>query len=657
MRKKIQTIYLRNDSSSKSLTKRALSQLILKIIYSFKISPTKKEIITELNGILGTSISNEKIDKAFELLHTDKKLFENNGKYTISSAKREQIDIAVTEYENCQKRVIENYFGPISTPTDAVVQWFEEVTIEFFNEYSSEWISDLCLTTTEAVKSKQQGIQAILDLVTSKNKYVLSKDKEWLKKQYLKFLQANDSDVSSILWAYGTSRFSSTLIIANTSADPITIEEFTNSKCILDTNILMYLDLEKSKFKNAFLSMENIFINLKIFPVYFFITRDEFSRAMDKKKVDILKAVENYPKEVIKATDDPFLQTALHRGCSSVEDFERFFDELMDIPKFFSDILDIKMLDDVELDNAITIGQKDEKLKEKINSIYKKKYHKNKSKNPLLHDSGLISGAEFARKKEKCFILSRDSSINEATLPGKNEMPLAIGLNTLINLLAIDNGGTDIDPTNCAPLFASIIKLALLPERNVFRPEDLSRMLDIETQISGLPSEELIDIAREFHHNNVTGVSEEEATLQLHRRFQSSKLELQSDLDKSKREAFFEKTEKEKFISRSDKATKKLREKYTGELMDTYEGQLRRNRIIIFCVFPAATILITYFLIHITSDDQTPWKQYVIGIALNIIAWALTDFLYLDKKLVSKYSDRVNNIAEEVEKKIREDIE
>lgn len=658
MKKKLQTIYLRVDSSSRSLTKRALAQLLLKIIYSFKNPPNKKEIIDELSGILGTVISNEKIETAFELLLTDRKIFESQNKYIISTAKREQIDIALTEYENRQKRIIESYFSPISTSTDTIVQWFEEVTIEFFNEYSSEWISDLCRTTNEAVKSKHQDIQVILDLVTDANKNILPKDKDWLKKQYIKFLQANNDDVSCILWAYGTSQFSATLIIANTSADPITIEEFTNSKCILDTNILMYLDLEKSKFKDAFLSMENIFINLKIFPVYFFITRDEFTRAMDKKKMDIIKVIENYSQEVINVTNDPFLQTALHRGCVTTEDFEQFFIQLMDIPKIFSDFLDIELHDNTELDSAIINGQKDEKLKDRINKIYKRKWNRDKSKNPLLHDAGLISGAEFVRKKEKCFILSRDSSINEAIVPVKNEMPIAIGLNTLINLLAIDNGGTDIDPTNCAPLFASIIKLALLPDRDVFRPEDLSRMLDIQTQIGNLPPEQVIDIAKEFHHNNVTGVSDEETTLQLNRRFQSAKLELQSDLDKSKRETFFEKTEKEKFITRSDKATKKLREKYTGEFLDKYESELRRNRIIIFGVLPAVTIIITAFIMYNSNpNQQAPWLQYIIGIALNIAAWALTDFLYLDKKILRKYSERVNNISDEVEKKLKEDID
>lgn len=658
MKKVLQTIYLRVDSASKSLTKRALAQFILKVIYSFNNPPRKDEITGELNSILKATIGKDKIEPAFELLLSEGKVSEQHGKYIISPAKREKIDIAVTEFENRQQRIIERYFSPIDTSKNHIAQWFEEVTIEFFNEYSSEWISDLCLTTNGVLKTKHQGIQVILDLVTEANKNVLAKDREWLKSQYLKFLQSNDTDVASILWAYGTSRFSSTLIVANTSADPITIDEFTDAKCILDTNVLMYLDLEKGRFAESFKSMETIFINLNISPVFFFITRDEFTRTMDHKKKDIIRIIENFSPAVVAATSDPFLQTALHRECKTTEDFEQFFNQLMDVPELFSELLEIKMHDHLELNDAILKGQKDEKLKERINKVYKRKWHMNKRKNALLHDAGLFSGAESVRKEGKCFILSRDSSINEVALenPAKNEMPIAIGLNTLINLLAIDNGGTDIDPTNCAPLFASIIKLALIPERDVFKPEDLSRMLDIEMQIGNLPSKEVVDIAKEFHHNTVTGVSEEDTALQVNRRFQKAKLELQSDLDKSQKETMFEKGEKEKFVSRSHKMEEQLRKQYRGELQDKYDSERRRNKAVIFFVLPLTTIAITaLFIYSAKSSSIAMWIQYAIGVALNIAAWAFTDFLFLDKKIVSKYSERVNGIESAVDKRIKEE--
>ena len=653
-------MYLRLDSSSKSLTKRALAQLIIKIIYSLDSSPTKDEIVNELSGILETTISNEKIAAAFELLLNENKISELRGRYSIDQNKKDKIETAYNEFINRQNRIIDKFFNNVSSQRKFVLQWFEDVTIEFFKEYSSEWISDLCLTTNGAVKGKHQGIQAILDKATNSNSNLDTKDKDWLKKQYFEFIQSNDTDVFSILWDYGTSCFSSSLIIVNISADPISVDEFKNTKCILDTNILMYLDLEKSKFKESFKSMENIFIDLTISPVYFFITRDEFTNSMGYKKDTVLRVVEKYPQEVISKTDDPFIKTALQRGCVTAKDFERFFGQLMDIPKYLSELLEIKQHDSDDLDDAIRKGQEDDKLKERINTVYKSKRHKDKGKNKLQHDAGLIAGAEFIRNQEKCFILSRDFSVKEVALekPVRNEMPIAIGLDTLINVLAIDNGGTDIDPTNYAPLFANIIKLALIPEHDVFKVEDLSRILDVQSQISDLSSDKIIDIAKKLHHNQVIGVPEEEISLQLTRSFQSAKLELQSDLDKSRKETYFEKTEKEKFIKRSDKATQKLREQYTGELRDKYDGIILKNRILIFGVLPAITMVITAgILIYTKSDFESSWKNQLIGLAVNIFAWLLTDFLFLNKKIKSKYSERINDINEEVERKLKEAVE
>lgn len=656
MKKNLQTIYLRLDSSSKSLTKRALAQLLLKIIYFLDIPPSRTKITGELASILGTKINSLKINDALNLLLTDNKILESNGKYSITPSKKGSIETAVNEFENRQKKVISKYFSPLETPENFVTQWFEEVTIEFFNEYSSEWVSDLSLTTTTAVRNKHRGLNYILDSVTASNKQLLEKDKDFLKLQYLKFLHSNDNDVSAILWDYGTSKFSSSLIIANTSADPITIDEFSNSKCILDTNILMYLDLEISIFKDSFKSMENIFANLNISPVYFPHTREEYIAAIDWKRNDTLRVVENYPFDVVCATDDPFIQTAIFRECKTQEEFINFFDQLIDIPAYFSDYLKLNMEITSELETAILNGNKNEQLLESINKVYFRKRNKDKKKSSLVHDAGLISGAKFLRTSEKCFILSRDSSINEAALEYKNanEIPIAIGLDTLINLLAIYNGGTDIDPRNCAPLFASIIKLALIPEQDVFKLEDLSRMLDVETQIANLPTEEIIDIAKELHHNNVTGVSDEDSSLQLTRRFQSAKIQFQTDLDKQKQQTYFEKEEKEKYIESSIKTMEVLRNEYKGNLMKKYDNNLFKNRILFFVVLPILTIILFGMILFNNSEKKFTWNEQGINLGINIIAWFIVDFLIIGKKLRSSYTEKVNEINEQVERKIKE---
>jgi len=661
MKKILQMIYLRFDSSSKSLTKRALAQLILKIIYFLDSPSTREEIVVELSRILEVTISNEKIDAAFKLLLDENKSSEEKGKYYIAQEKKKKIETAYNEFIERQNRIIDKFFNDVSSQRNFVLQWFEDVTIAFFKEYSSAWISDLCLTT-EAIKGKHRGIQAILDRTTESNNNLDAKDKDWLKKQYFKFIHSNDPNVASILWDYGTSCFSSSLIIANISADPISVDEFKDSKCFLDTNVLMYLDLDRCKFKESFKSIEKIFIDLNIDPVYFFITRKEFINSIEYKKETVLKAVENYPKEVLLESDDPFVKTALQRGYTTAEDFEKFFNQLMNIPEYLSELLEIKQYDCVGIDAAIKKGQRNEKLKKRINDAYRSRWHKNKGRKKLIHDAGMIAGAEFVRNKEdeeKCFILSRDYSVNEAASRKsvRNEMPIAIGLYTLINVLAIDNGGTDIDPTNYAPLFANIIKLALIPEHDVFMVEDLSRMLDVESQISALSSDKIIEIAKEVHHNQVSGIPNDEISLNLTRSIQTAKLELKNDLEKAQKEMLSEKAEKEKFIKRSDKAIQKLRDKYTGDLRDKYDGDLRRNRSLIFGWIPGLTILITLITIYFNSVSESFLRNLLIGILVNIFSWLLIDFLFLDRKIKSKYSERINGINEEVERKIREAVE
>ena len=71
-------------------------------------------------------------------------------------------------------------------------------------------------------------------------------DKKWLKEQFVKFIDSDDAEDNLLFWYYGISMFSSRLITARNYADGITIDMFRDSKFILDTNILMILDLEES---------------------------------------------------------------------------------------------------------------------------------------------------------------------------------------------------------------------------------------------------------------------------------------------------------------------------------------------------------------------------------------------------------------------------
>jgi phage anti-repressor protein len=423
----------------------------------------------------------------------------------------------------------------------------------------------------------------------------------------------------------------------------------------------MYLDVEGSDFKKSFVTLESVFSSLNIKPKYFPITRNEFTRSIEFKKNSIMRVVENYSGEVISEINDPFLETAIKRGCVEEEDFIRFFDGLLDVPKYFSSQLELSNELTKDVEDAIEKGFSNEALKAEINEAYKRKRNRDKRKNAILHDAGLLSGVAYMRSNdEKCFILSRDHILNEVALgiSVRDDAPIAISLDTLINLLAIDNGGTGIDAMNYAPLFANIVKLELVPEKQTFKVEDLAWLLDIQNQISDLPKEEIIDLAKQIHNSQRNGVKDEEISLEINRSFQKAKLTIVNDLDKAKQTASFEREEKEKFIKKSSRATQALREVYTEELKRKYKKSLAINKFLFFIAFPVIMISIVSGIIILNrSENQNIWISHGVNLGINILSWFILDFFFIKNYLNKNYSKKLDEIKKIVDERILNETE
>jgi hypothetical protein len=573
MKNTLHAIYLKTDTTSKSLAKSALAQLILKILFHYDKEMDVHQIKNEINSILNASIRKERIADALHLLEEESKIATNDGKYALSASSRKKIVIAYEEYTNRIFRIIDKYFSPVKSKKTAIRNWFETVTIQFFSEYKSEWIAEKAYKTKK--ENSYEGLMKIIETVNKKDKSIEEEDKQWLKKQYFKFFYSTDDDVVSIFWDFGTCAFSSTLITANTAADKLTLESFRNSKFILDTNILMSLHLEEGRFFEAFESLEKIFKALNVTVGIFKITRDEYVKTMGTKRDEVIRIIDNFDNDVIDLIDDEYIKTAKSRQCENPEDYLRFFDDLMDVPDFFAKEVKIEIFDNSSLSKIIEDGETNEELINKLNEIYRNrhKYIKNgstpkvikdKRKKPLMHDAGLISGTEYLRKNENCYILSLDITVKQYGINAvlRDETSISIGLDSLISIFALDNGGIDIDPTEFKPLFASIIKLALIPERETFQLADLARMLDVEDQIAQLPKEDIIEIAKEVNKSKLIGLNDEKITVQLTRSFQTHKLKLKQDLEISKKETHIERDEKEKYRLTSEKVESVLRQKY-----------------------------------------------------------------------------------------------
>lgn len=656
MDKILKALHLRLDSTSKSLTKNAISQLIIKILFQYESAINLSQIENELKSILNTSIEKSRIEKGIEKLLENKEIKYEKKKYSLTKSNRRTLENRYSESQERLNRIIDKYFSPFNSQKEIVIEWFSDATIEFFKSYSVEWISDLCYNNSQKIKTKKENIFEQIDKRTRHNKDLDKDDKTKLVENFIECLvHKKDSDLDALLWEYGTSAFAANLLQSSIGADPISINAFRDSKCVLDTNVLMNIGLEASEYHLAIKKLDLIFSQLNIEPGYFHITEQEYINTVSLKTDEILKTASKFSFDVIKETDDHFIQSAIQRQCHLYEDFEAFCKQILLPPNKLDSQQEIFLFNnDPELDKVILQAQNDEKKKEVLNKIFKDKVGRDKRENPLNHDVGLIAGIEYYRKTTKAFILSQESSINQYShsKPIKDNLPLSLKLETLINMLAIDNGGTDVNPTDFSNLFAQMIRFNLQPDRDTFQIADLSKILEVELQIDQLPPDEVIKMANNLHQNRSKGLTDEEVNLELNRDFQNVRLKFVDDFDNAKEELTYSKRENEKHKKKLSKAETALKNRIKAEESKKYDNEVTLSRFIWFGIIPIAVTALTCLAIYffVNNQAQSNFENYILGIVFNILFWSITSLVFTKPRL-TKYNEtrkiRIDVLVEE----------
>ncbi|OFQ08904.1 hypothetical protein HMPREF2955_00270 [Prevotella sp. HMSC073D09] len=309
----------------------------------------------------------------------------------------------------------------------------------FFGTFSDDWISDLCYKAG-TIARRENSILDVIQKRTANNNELNKQDKETLPKKFLQMILMREPDVTNFLWEYGTSAFSAKLIKNSYTTDDLTLETFKDSYCILDTNILMHIGLESSEYYTSFKVLENIFKELGINVGILHITQNEYLAAVRSKKEQVMNLVAKYEQEVLEASNDQYLKTAIKRHCQTEEDYKRFFSCIEHVPKYIYKNSQIFLYDDDQaLEDKIAKAQSDETKLSELNSIYKSVTGRDKKEYALLHDVGLINGAHYLREKGKYFILSQEVSVNTYAKkkPFVNELPIAMRIQTLLRVIQL----------------------------------------------------------------------------------------------------------------------------------------------------------------------------------------------------------------------------
>ncbi|MBK3517336.1 hypothetical protein [Carboxylicivirga marina] len=662
MDKTLKTLHLRLDSTSRSLTKNAISQLIIKVLFTSDLPLTIKEIGNGIKDVLKTAIAPNRIEEGIEKLLEKEEIIYAKKKYSLSRSNRRTLNKRYEDSTERLDRLVETYFTPFHSDKALVIDWFSDATIEFFKSYSKEWISDICHKKSEKVKEKSSDIFLHIKRRTFNNKDLDKKDYAVLVERFVDcIINKKDADLDAHLWEYGTSAFAANLLQSSIGADPISIAAFRDSKCVLDTNVLMNIGLEASEYHNTIKKLDGIFSQLNVTPGYFHITEQEYINTVSNLNKEILRNVEKFDYSVIKETDDHFIQSAIKRECSNYEDFQTFCQQISTPPEYIESKKKIEIFnDDPKLDIAIENAQNDENKKTELNTIYKNVTRKDKRDAPLVHDVGIIAGIEYYRNTEKAFILSQEISVNKYshTKPTVENLPLAIRLDTIISMLAIDNGGTDVNPTDFSNLFADMIRFNLQPDKNTFKITDLSKLLDTELQIEQLPAEEVVKIANSLHGNISKGLSDDEISLELNREFQEVKLKFVDDLAEAKDSLSFEKSEKERLKRQEAKSANVIKGLYRKEEVEKVDKYIKRSRLIFFGGLPIGISLLSCLGVYLYQNDSelSNFLSYWIALAVNVIVWLLTSVFISKPMIARKSAKQMLEIEEIVERRYEEGI-
>jgi hypothetical protein len=655
MKQVLYTIYLKHDSACQSLEISALSQLIVKILYAQNKPLTIDEINQFISPIVKKKISPEKITNSITEIKSNLSINSENHTYKIRDSYKKKLDFSYSERENRFNRIIEKYFTEAESDRKNIEKWFEDVSIDYFCEFSTEWINEISSKETRN-RSRISYNEIICKREHFKTNKIHHKDKKWLADQYRNFLNCSEPDENALMWDYGNSLFASKIITSSEYIDKSISDMLKDSLLVLDTNILMRLDLEKDKYSDSYNALEKILISLNVKPVYFHITEKEYNLAIENKIEEIKNLQSKYKNKpkVYQEIDDAFIQTAINRQCTEEEHYDIFFEHISKIPETISTTLRIEKFDYRDLIDAINNGASDQNLLGDINSIYKERYGCDKSIASLKHDAGLISGGKFLNEDQRSWIFSRDGTVIEyaRTHSIREEVPIVISIDSMLNLLAINDGFDNISESSFIPLFANLVRSSIGSIDNVFQIEDLLYMKDIESQIDSLSDEQIVKIAQKVNRNRVNGIHKSKIALDLERDFQKAKLDITEELTATREEVSKEKRVTERLRVQNSSIKKNF---YRDEKKDI-ERRYKKKRN--FEIGTSLTInfimvcLLSYIFFKIVKIEQlNTYYSVIVGLIIGIIPNFIGSKYFIFPRIIKKYNTSISGIDDEIDEK------
>ncbi len=656
----IKSLYLRLDANTSTLTRSAIGQILVKIIYSLDGLVSKEDIFKAYAQINGIGKTNEQqLEEILEEL-VDKDIKKRSGKYYLSSSKKAKIAKSVDIAENRKEEILDKYFSNVFSDRTLIEEWLQDVTIKFFESFSDEWISDL-LTGHKDVYKSESSIRNMVERRTLNNKKIDDRDKKVLPKLFFEFVNDNTGTVNDYLWDYGTSAFAAKLIRNQNGVDSLTIDSFKNSTCILDTNVLLFISLN-SRFKDGIIALENVFSSLNVKVGYLYITQKEYQDKVYNQKSMTMRNLEKFGYDIASIPNDDFTTNAKELQCKTSEDFERFFDEKHKMPKVVHESLPIILLDnDSQLVNVVEEAQHNQNKIDELNGIFHNCTGHDKRPNALIHDIGLLEGVEYLRKNGKYFVVSEEVCVNlySKKRPLSDNLPLSIRIDTLINVLAANNDGDTFNAADYVPLFANIVRSGLIPNKNTFKQEELYFLYDIDEQVAQLPKEEVEEIVMDMHEMILKGTGDKELERELKSKITKGKIKVVSDLDSTKQALSLSEKNLKRQEEQNQNLSDALRRNIWNSEAQKYDEetvQIKKKYQISYPFVVFLISVIAFIFAFFNTDTVGSFLSFVISLLVNVIYNWYCRVKVLKDKINDRLAKRESVISRSVTERMNKEI-
>ena len=164
MDKVLSTIYLKVKSETQTLTKSAIAQILVKIIYSSEKRMSLKDIIAAYKAFTKRKCIDENIiTELIENLCKNSEIQKSaKNEYYLLPSRRSQISKCCEDSANRANAILDRYFREVHSEKEVIREWLQDVTMHFFKFFSDEWISDL-LKTNDAVINNKNSIRDMIE--------------------------------------------------------------------------------------------------------------------------------------------------------------------------------------------------------------------------------------------------------------------------------------------------------------------------------------------------------------------------------------------------------------------------------------------------------------------------------------------------------------